>query len=141
MIYNKELDYMQENEYGVHAAHCCVLHGCKYGDEKCPVVNKKIKQNYTCEMCQEDGIDSVEKLYKTTEEKKIGFIIKYKKDGTYMTQDYSFVNDLKDAYIYDEKQAAKDFIESIDCLWLFDDDRPEHYEVKKVEYSISIKED
>ena len=36
---------------GVHRTHCCVLHGCKYGDEDCPVWNKKIKQDYPCEEC------------------------------------------------------------------------------------------
>ena len=43
---------------GVHRAHCCVLHGCKYGDEDaCPVVNGTIKQRYPCEDC--DSADAV----------------------------------------------------------------------------------
>lgn len=36
---------------GVHRTHCCVLHGCKYGDDNCPVANNRIKQDYVCETC------------------------------------------------------------------------------------------
>lgn len=37
---------------GVHATHCCVKHGCKYGpSEKCPVSNKEVEQEYPCEDC------------------------------------------------------------------------------------------
>jgi hypothetical protein len=36
---------------GVHAAHCCKWHGCKYGDPDCPVVTGEIEQNYKCEDC------------------------------------------------------------------------------------------
>jgi hypothetical protein len=38
---------------GVHQTHCCDLHGCKYGDEDCPVAGKEIKQLYDCETCSE----------------------------------------------------------------------------------------
>jgi hypothetical protein len=40
---------------GVHATHCCWLHGCKYCDSDCPVKTGEIKQAYACEDCQEDG--------------------------------------------------------------------------------------
>ena len=40
-------------EYGVHAAHCCKFHGCKYGDETCPVVNGIIEQLYPCWSCND----------------------------------------------------------------------------------------
>jgi hypothetical protein len=45
---------------GVHRTHCCVIHGCKYGDEDCPVVNKKVLQEYLCEYCDPwyEGDDS-----------------------------------------------------------------------------------
>ena len=43
-----------DNNYGAHAAHCCKWHGCKYGDDDCPVVAGKIKQKYLCEQCCED---------------------------------------------------------------------------------------
>lgn len=36
---------------GVHAAHCCRWHGCKYGDSDCPVANGEVEQEYPCEYC------------------------------------------------------------------------------------------
>lgn len=36
---------------GVHIGHCCVIDGCKYGDEDCPVVTEKYAQSYPCEDC------------------------------------------------------------------------------------------
>lgn len=53
---------MDKFQYGVHQAHCCVQHGCKYGDKDCPVVKKEIKQDYLCEFCKEDGIISTNEL-------------------------------------------------------------------------------
>ena len=38
----------------VHAAHCCWMHGCKYGDDDCPVQDGKTRQLYPCEQCQDD---------------------------------------------------------------------------------------
>ena len=38
---------------GVHAAHCCKWHGCKYGDEDCPVVLGQVEQLYTCDFCDD----------------------------------------------------------------------------------------
>lgn len=38
---------------GVHATHCCKEHGCKYGDEDCPVYLGIIKQEYPCEYCED----------------------------------------------------------------------------------------
>ena len=36
----------------VHTEHCCLKHGCKYGeDESCTVVQKIEKQSYPCEEC------------------------------------------------------------------------------------------
>lgn len=34
--------------YDVHASHCC-KHYCKYAEENCPVVNRKIKAEYECD--------------------------------------------------------------------------------------------
>lgn len=28
---------MNKENWGVHISHCCILHGCKYGDRDCPV--------------------------------------------------------------------------------------------------------
>jgi len=36
---------------GTHITHCCVVHGCKYGDDDCPVANGKMQQTYPCESC------------------------------------------------------------------------------------------
>jgi hypothetical protein len=36
---------------GVHVAHCCKWHGCKYGDLDCPVTNGEVEQKYQCEDC------------------------------------------------------------------------------------------
>ncbi len=37
----------------VHAAHCCWIHGCKYGAEDCPVTDPEVTlaQTYRCEVC------------------------------------------------------------------------------------------
>ena len=45
--------YVSKESYGVHASHCCILHGCKYAYDDCPVVKGKIKQLYLCETCTE----------------------------------------------------------------------------------------
>lgn len=39
---------------GVHRTHCCLEHGCKYGEEDCPVVNKLVVQTYPCYDCEHD---------------------------------------------------------------------------------------
>lgn len=54
-----EAGNMDESKYGVHASHCCVGHGCKYGDPDCPVVNELIKQKYMCEDCDDDGYTGI----------------------------------------------------------------------------------
>ena len=50
---------MDKSKWGVHETHCCILHGCKYGDDDCPVVNGLTKQKYICEQCEDDGIEEV----------------------------------------------------------------------------------
>lgn len=42
---------MDKSEFGVHETHCCVKHGCKYGDKDCPVVLEQIVQAYRCQDC------------------------------------------------------------------------------------------
>ena len=44
---------------GVHIAHCCVLHGCKYGDKVCPVVQRRAKQEFRCEQCDDEGLSEI----------------------------------------------------------------------------------
>ncbi len=36
---------------GVHARHCCADHGCKYGNDDCPVEKGEVKQEFPCENC------------------------------------------------------------------------------------------
>lgn len=38
---------------GTHQTHCCIRHGCKYGNANCPVVNETVVQAYACEYCEE----------------------------------------------------------------------------------------
>lgn len=35
----------------VHAAHCCGVHGCKYGNEDCGVAAGTLEQKHPCEYC------------------------------------------------------------------------------------------
>lgn len=35
----------------VHTEHCCKIHGCKYGDKDCTVVNELKIQSFPCESC------------------------------------------------------------------------------------------
>ena len=39
---------------GVHKAHCCNKHGCKYGDSGCPVKSGNVSQDYPCEYCYDE---------------------------------------------------------------------------------------
>ncbi len=45
----------QKNELLTHQSHCCLKHGCKYGESDCPVINKVVVQDYPCENCGESG--------------------------------------------------------------------------------------
>lgn len=50
---------MNKRDKGVHIAHCCLLHGCKYGNEDCPVEKGEVEQAYLCENCGEEGLTQV----------------------------------------------------------------------------------
>ena len=47
----KRMSSIPKERYGVHQTHCCILHGCKYGNEDCPVASGEILQEYPCESC------------------------------------------------------------------------------------------
>jgi hypothetical protein len=49
-------------------SHCCKLHGCKYGDDDCPVENGKEEQLYPCEYCDDAGITLSDIKYNVTNE-------------------------------------------------------------------------
>ena len=42
--------------------HCCILHGCKYGMDDCPVALGVVKQKYLCYNCSDYRIESFEEL-------------------------------------------------------------------------------
>ena len=50
---NQNIQYeLLSNEFvGTHRSHCCLIHGCKYGEFDCPVQNKFINQTDSCENC------------------------------------------------------------------------------------------
>ena len=55
------------DENKVHATHCCIIHGCKYNEDNCPVVIDAVEQVYLCPDCYNDDIRSIEEcryLYK-----------------------------------------------------------------------------
>jgi len=53
---------MVVDKLGVHRTHCCILHGCKYGDENCPVILGNVEQGYLCEECDADGLKHVDDI-------------------------------------------------------------------------------
>lgn len=49
-----------EDQKDVHTEHCCVIHGCKYGADDCPVggINPPTKtQSHACESCYMDATE------------------------------------------------------------------------------------
>ncbi len=43
---------VEVDKIGVHRTHCCIIHGCKYGNKDCPVVLAEVEQEYLCEGCE-----------------------------------------------------------------------------------------
>lgn len=37
-----------------YTEHCCIKHGCKYGDKNCTVTTGKLMQSFFCEDCEEE---------------------------------------------------------------------------------------
>lgn len=54
------------NKKNVHTEHCCFVHGCKYGDDDCPVEGGVQIQSFKCEACawNEDEREREEKAGK-----------------------------------------------------------------------------
>lgn len=48
----EEENEMEVNTTLVHAAHCCSKHGCKYGANACPVVERVVQQEQPCDVCE-----------------------------------------------------------------------------------------
>lgn len=74
---------ISQSKWGVHKSHCCKKHGCKYGDEDCPVVLKLTKQKYVCE----DGYNFGEYCFEVEESWKTIFA-KYKNLTYHPTKTY-----------------------------------------------------
>jgi len=54
-LLNRSIEHKKAGHWAVHEAHCCHIHGCKYGDDWCPVVlGMTEKHNPHCEMCEDD---------------------------------------------------------------------------------------
>jgi len=56
----------------VHSTHCCKRHGCKYGDDECPVVLGTETQEYhqeCCDIVAEHLLDAYRKIYYDLKEK------------------------------------------------------------------------
>lgn len=45
------MTHMKKSNKCVHTEHCCIVHGCKYGEKDCPVEDGSKKQSFTCEYC------------------------------------------------------------------------------------------
>lgn len=50
----------------IHTEHCCIVHGCKYGEEDCTVMQKKQPQSHRCELCDEEGMDPTQATDETS---------------------------------------------------------------------------
>ncbi len=46
-----------QEDKDVHTEHCCVKHGCKYGDKDCSVEKGWKLQSHPCESCEFDKED------------------------------------------------------------------------------------
>jgi hypothetical protein len=44
--------------HGIHYEHCCIEHGCKYGDNNCPIWVGKQRQARPCQDCSTTDIFS-----------------------------------------------------------------------------------
>ena len=53
----KDIPETLEEDRDVHTEHCCVMHGCKYGNRDCPVERRVKHQSYDCEDCGWDRGD------------------------------------------------------------------------------------
>jgi hypothetical protein len=50
---------MAKRKLDAHTEHCCLQHGCKYGNKDCSVVRKRSrrKQSHPCEACESSKND------------------------------------------------------------------------------------
>lgn len=43
----------------VHFNHCCMLHGCKYGNEDCPVQDGPPFDQIACQDCSDEALGNI----------------------------------------------------------------------------------
>lgn len=55
---------MSMKKKDVHTEHCCIAHGCKYGNKDCSVVTGKKEQSFPCEVCGMNNIMTMAQLRK-----------------------------------------------------------------------------
>jgi hypothetical protein len=48
--------------FATHVGHCCLIHGCKYGDKYCPVTAGVAPQEYPCEDCSIRGVETLDEV-------------------------------------------------------------------------------
>jgi hypothetical protein len=53
-LLNDEVTVFRQSgvEADVHTEHCCLIHGCKYGDPECSVTTGLKRQSFPCEECE-----------------------------------------------------------------------------------------
>lgn len=103
---------------GVHESYCCVLHGCKYGDEDCPVEEGVTKQQYACEFCGDDGIKNLEQLARHMQLSKMSNELKIDAIGLGLAKliEIQKYDGLKDSTIKQTDQMRKYLERIIDDL-------------------------
>ena len=75
------LQSIKTTNIGTHARHCCKKHGCKYGDEDCPVQFGHIIQDYPCEWCNDPHelyMDAVKEMCECSLDLNMDKVIKEK---------------------------------------------------------------
>lgn len=83
----------------IHTGHCCVEHGCKYGDVDCPVWLAAKKQGFPCESCNGKMplaplSDEVNRRISVAEEELDAY--SYDDDWDYDIEDDEFEDDYED---------------------------------------------
>ena len=96
---------MDKSKWGVHEGHCCKVHGCKYGNSDCPVTNNETSQDFTCEICDFEGIYSLSEL------KELEFLTREALLNKDSNSTVEVSSDLLRALIFGENRSHIKFIE------------------------------
>jgi hypothetical protein len=55
---------MNQVSWDLHIENCCAVHGCKYGEEDCPIAAHEEVQKNICSTCSQKGIQSISHLHR-----------------------------------------------------------------------------